>query len=145
MSGGRQHPPARLPQDPARAFPGGTGVTLLEVYGWPCPDGLRGGSAHIHLASTEGYIVIAGSGRLQTLGGSGCAEVPLRPGDCVWFTPGTVHRLINDDGGLRILAVMQTAGLPEAGDAVLTFPPVVLAVPDRSAAAASLPAAACVY
>lgn len=125
----------------ARAFPGGTGVTMLEVYDWPCPDGLRGGSAHIHLASTEGYVVIAGTGRLQTLGGHGYAEAPLRPGDCLWFTPGTVHRLVNDDGGLRILVVMQNAGLPEAGDAVLTFPPGVLADPARYAAAAALPPA----
>ena len=126
--------------DPARAFPGGTGVTLLEVYDWECPDGLRGGSAHMHFASTEGYVVIAGAGRLQTLGSHGYAEVPLHAGDCLWFTPGTVHRLINEDG-LRILVVMQNAGLPEAGDAVLTFPPEVLADPDRYAAAAALPAA----
>lgn len=125
----------------AWAFPGGTGVTMLEVYDWPCPDGLRGGSAHIHLASTEGYVVIAGTGRLQTLGGHGYAEAPLRPGDCLWFTPGTVHRLVNEDGGLRILVVMQNAGLPEAGDAVLTFPPGVLADPARYAAAAALPPA----
>ena len=130
------------PADPARAFPGGTGMTLLEVYGWECPDGLRGGSAHVHFASTEGYLVLAGAGRLQTLGGHGYADVPLRPGDCLWFTPGTVHRLINEDGGLRILVVMQNAGLPEAGDAVLTFPPEVLADPDRYAAAAALPSAA---
>jgi hypothetical protein len=113
---------------------------MLDVYDWPCPDGLRGGSAHIHLASTEGYVVIAGTGRLQTLGGHGYAEVPLRPGDCLWFTPGTVHRLVND-GGLRILVVMQNAGLPEAGDAVLTFPPEVLADPAGYAAAAALPPA----
>ena len=129
------------PAGPALAFPGGTGVTKLRVYDWPCPDGLRGGSAHIHLASTEGYAVIAGAGRLQTLSRDGCAEVPLRPGDCLWFTPGTVHRLVNEDGNLRILVVMQNAGLPEAGDAVLTFPPEVLADPDRYAAAATLPAA----
>jgi hypothetical protein len=114
---------------------------MLDVYDWPCPDGLRGGSAHIHLASTEGYVVIGGTGRLQTLGGHGYAEVPLRPGDCLWFTPGTVHRLVNDDGRLRILVVMQNAGLPEAGDAVLTFPPDVLSDPAGYAAAAALPPA----
>ncbi len=127
---------------PARAFPGATGVTLLEVYDSPCPDGLRGGSAHIHLASTEGYVVIGGTGRLQTIGSHGYAEVPLRPGDCLWFTPGTVHRLVNEDGALRILVIMQNAGLPEAGDAVLTFPPEVLADPARYAAAVALPPAA---
>ncbi|MBO0772016.1 MAG: cupin domain-containing protein [Actinobacteria bacterium] len=120
------------------AFPGATGLTVLDVYDWPCPDGLRGGSAHVHLASTEGYLVIGGEGRLQTLGAAGYRETGLRPGDCLWFTPGTVHRLVNDDGRLRILVVMQNAGLPEAGDAVLTFPPEVLADPARYAAAASL-------
>jgi mannose-6-phosphate isomerase-like protein (cupin superfamily) len=126
----------------AVAFPGATGVTLLDVYNWPCADGLRGGSAHIHLASTEAYVVTAGAGRLQTLGAHGYAEVALRPGDCLWFTPGTVHRLVNDDGNLKILVVMQNAGLPEAGDCVLTFPPEVLADPARYAAAAAGPAAA---
>jgi hypothetical protein len=38
----------------AAAFPGATGVTVLDVYDWPAPDGLPGGSAHVHLASTEG-------------------------------------------------------------------------------------------
>ncbi|HZC40709.1 MAG TPA: cupin domain-containing protein [Streptosporangiaceae bacterium] len=123
---------------PEVAFPGATGLTVLDVYDWPCPDGLRGGSAHVHLASTEGYLVIGGEGRLQTLGAAGYREAGLRPGDCLWFTPGTVHRLVNDDGRLQILVVMQNAGLPEAGDAVLTFPPEVLADPARYAAAASL-------
>jgi mannose-6-phosphate isomerase-like protein (cupin superfamily) len=121
-------------------FPGATGLTVLDVYDSPCPDGLRGGSAHVHLASTEGYLVTGGEGRLQTLGAHGYAETVLRPGDCLWFTPGTVHRLVNDDGKLRLTVVMQNAGLPEAGDAVLTFPPEVLADPARYAAAAALPA-----
>lgn len=120
------------------AFPGATGVTLLDVYDWTGPDGLPGGSAHVHLASTEGYVVASGEGRLQTLGGGGYAETPLRPGDCLWFTPGTIHRLVND-GGLRLFVVMQNAGLPEHGDAVLTFPPDILADPERYAAAAALP------
>lgn len=124
--------------DPALAFPGATGVTKLEVYDWPSPDGLRGGSAHVHLASTEGYLVTVGSGRLQTLGSAGFAQTPLHPGDCLWFTPGTVHRLVNDDGNLTIMVVMQNSGLPEAGDGVLTFPPGVLSDPGRYAAAASL-------
>jgi hypothetical protein len=57
----------------------------------------------------------------------------------VWFTPGTVHRLVND-GGLDLLVVMSNAGLPEAGDAVLTFPADVLADSDAYARAAALPA-----
>jgi len=43
-----------------------------------------------------------------------------------------------NDGDLRIVVVMQNAGLPEAGDAVLTFPPDVLADPKKYAEAASL-------
>src|ERR1700756_1666952 len=121
----------------AAAFPGGTGVTVLDVYDWPAPDGLPGGSAHVPLASTEGYMVLWGAGRLQTLGERGYAETPLRPGECLWFTPGTIHRLVND-GELRILVVMQNAGLPEHGDAVLTFPPHILADPAAYARAASL-------
>lgn len=121
----------------AAAFPGATGVTVLDVYDWPAPDGLPGGSAHVHLASTEGYVVLSGAGRLQTLGERGYAETHLRPGDCLWFTPGTIHRLVND-GGLRLLVVMQNAGLPEHGDAVLTFPPHVLADPAAYTSAASL-------
>jgi mannose-6-phosphate isomerase-like protein (cupin superfamily) len=120
------------------AFPGATGVTVLDVYDWVAPDGLPGGSAHVHLASTEGYVVQSGEGRLQTLGQRGYAETPLRPGDCLWFTPGTIHRLVNE-GNLRLLVVMQNAGLPEHGDAVLTFPPEILADPGRYAAAAMLP------
>jgi mannose-6-phosphate isomerase-like protein (cupin superfamily) len=121
------------------AFPGATSVSMLEVYDWPTPDGLRGGSAHVHFASAEGYIVLSGAGRLQTLGEHGYAETPLRPGDCLWFPPGTIHRLVND-GQLRIMVVMQNAGLPEDGDAVLTFPPRVLADPDAYREAASLDA-----
>jgi mannose-6-phosphate isomerase-like protein (cupin superfamily) len=122
----------------AAAFPGATGVTVLDVYDWPAPDGLRGGSAHVHLASTEGYVVLAGAGHLETLGERGYAETPLLPGECLWFTPGIIHRLVND-GGLRLLVVMQNAGLPEHGDAVLTFPPGVLADPAAYARAAALP------
>jgi mannose-6-phosphate isomerase-like protein (cupin superfamily) len=118
-------------------FPGGTAVTGLRVYDWPGPDGLPGGSAHVHLASTEAYYVRSGSGLVQTLSSQGYGEHPLAPGDLVWFTPGTVHRLINH-GGLELLVVMANAGLPEAGDAVLTFPPEILADPDRYAAHASL-------
>ena len=121
------------------AFPGATALTMLDVYEWAGPDGLRGGSAHVHLASTEGYVVLAGGGRLQTLGTRGYAESELRPGDCLWFTPGVIHRLVNE-GGLRLLVVMQNAGLPEAGDAVLTFRPEFLADPAAYARAAALPA-----
>jgi mannose-6-phosphate isomerase-like protein (cupin superfamily) len=120
------------------AFPGATALTRLDVYDWVAPDGLRGGSAHVHLASAEAYVVLAGRGRLQTLGARGYAEAELRPDDCLWFTPGIIHRLVNE-GGLRLLVIMQNAGLPEAGDAVLTFPPEILADPAAYARAAALP------
>jgi mannose-6-phosphate isomerase-like protein (cupin superfamily) len=135
----RTRPPAAAAA--AAAFPGATAVTVLDVYDWVAPDGLPGGSAHVHLASTEGYVVASGAGRLQTLGQRGYAETPLRPGDCLWFTPGTIHRLVNE-GDLRLFVVMQNAGLPEHGDAVLTFPPEILADPAAYARAASLPSAA---
>jgi mannose-6-phosphate isomerase-like protein (cupin superfamily) len=121
-------------------FPGATAVTRLRVYDWPTADGLRGGSPHLHTASSEGYVVLDGTGVLQTLSGQGYAEHPLGAGTLLWFTPGTVHRLVNTGGDLDILVVMQNAGLPEAGDAVLTFPPDVLADPAAYANAAALPA-----
>jgi hypothetical protein len=55
----------------------------------------------------------------------------------VWFSPGIIHRAVND-GGLEVIVVMQNAGLPEAGDAVLTLPPAYLADPERYAAAVRL-------
>ena len=122
---------------PETTFPGATALTLLDVYDWLAPDGVRGGSAHVHLASTEGYVVLSGEGQLQTLGPDGYAQTPLSTGNCVWFTPGVIHRLVNERQ-LRLLVIMQNAGLPEAGDAVLTFPPRVLADPVAYAAAASL-------
>jgi mannose-6-phosphate isomerase-like protein (cupin superfamily) len=121
----------------AGPFPGGTAVTNLAVYDWAGPDGLTGGSAHVHLTCTEGYVVIGGTGRLQTLSADGFAETPLTEMTVAWFSPGVVHRLIND-GGLQILVVMQNAGLPEAGDSVLSFPPEYLAEPDAYRTAASL-------
>ncbi|HLN67922.1 MAG TPA: cupin domain-containing protein [Streptosporangiaceae bacterium] len=84
-------------------------------------------------------MVLAGHGRLQTLGARGYAEAELSPGDCLWFTPGIIHRLVNE-GALRLLVVMANAGLPEAGDAVLTFPPEILADPAAYDRAATLPA-----
>lgn len=119
-------------------LPGGVGVSRLCVYDTVTPDGLHGGSPHIHLCCTEAYVVTGGSGLVQTLSGQGYAEHELATGAVLWLTPGTVHRLVNG-GGLEIVVVMSNAGLPEAGDAVLTFPPYVLADPDRYAAAADLP------
>ncbi|OKJ95242.1 cupin [Streptomyces sp. CB03234] len=121
-------------------LPGGIGVSRLRVYDWPAADGSRGGTPHVHLTCTEGYVVTGGSGRVQTLTASGLRETPLVPGGLVWFTPGTVHRLVNDDGALEITVLMQNRGLPEAGDAVLTLPPPLLADPETYRAAVALPA-----
>ncbi|WP_237047881.1 cupin domain-containing protein [Lentzea guizhouensis] len=118
-------------------FPGGIGISGLRVYDWPTVDGVCGGSPHVHLTCAECYCVIGGEGRVQTLTRRGFAETPLRAGTVAWFTPGTIHRLVNDDD-LRIVVVMQNSGLPEAGDAVFTFPPEVLADPVHYATAAAL-------
>jgi mannose-6-phosphate isomerase-like protein (cupin superfamily) len=88
----------------SRAFPGGTSVTHLSVYSGICPDGLAGGTPHLHTASTEAYVVIEGNGALQTLDPSGLHETPLEPGSTVWFTPGTIHRAI----GIGLLAFLGT-------------------------------------
>lgn len=111
-------------------LPGGVGLSALRVYPWEALDGLCGGSPHLHLCCTEAYLVISGTGLLQTLTTAGFTETPLGAGDVVWFTPGTIHRAVND-GDLNVIVLMQNSGLPEAGDAVLTFPAEHLA--DRQA------------
>ncbi|MCX2924703.1 cupin domain-containing protein [Streptomyces sp. NEAU-W12] len=133
-------------------LPGAVGLSHLDAYDWEAADGVCGGSPHLHLVCTEAYVVTAGRGAVQTLSPDGYRDIPLRPGSVAWFTPGTVHRMVRDgargkdgdrtgggDHALRITVLMQNSGLPEAGDAVLTFPPDVLADPDRYAAAAALP------
>lgn len=118
-------------------LPGSVGISELTVYDWEAADGLCGGTPHMHLVCSEAYVVIGGAGSVQTLTTSGFADTPLHPGDVVWFTPGTIHRLVND-GGLRLVVLMQNSGLPEAGDAVFTFPAPVLADPHAYRAAAAL-------
>jgi len=117
-------------------FPGAIGISDLTVYPWPTADGEHGGSPHMHLTCAEAYVVISGRGRLQTLNHTGPSSQELTPGDVVWFTPGTIHRAVND-GDLHVLVIMQNSGLPEAGDAVMTFPPEYL-TDEQYAAAASL-------
>ncbi|HEV8562227.1 MAG TPA: cupin domain-containing protein [Actinophytocola sp.] len=119
-------------------LPGGVGISRLCVYDTLGLDGSPGGSPHVHLACAEAYVVVAGRGAVQTLSSKGFAEHQLTAGTVLWFTPGTVHRLINR-GGLEIVVVMANSGLPEAGDAVFTFPPEVLNDPEAYAAAAVLP------
>lgn len=121
----------------ASSFPGGTSLSRLDVYTDAAPDGICGGSPHMHLVSTEAYVVISGEGALQTIDAAGFYETPLRAGSVVWFTPGTIHRAVNG-GDLRVVVLMSDAGLPEAGDAVMTFPAEIVGDPDAYAAAASL-------
>ncbi|WP_314147622.1 cupin domain-containing protein [uncultured Leifsonia sp.] len=118
-------------------FPGGTAVSWLDVYDSEAPDGCSGGTPHLHLVSTEAYVVTAGRGVLQSLTAEGFLETPLHEGAVVWFTAGTIHRAVNL-GRLRMVVLMSNAGLPEAGDAVMTFPPEVLSDGDTYAAAADL-------
>jgi hypothetical protein len=125
-------------------LPGAIGISHLAVYGSQTPDGEHGGSPHMHFACTEAYVVLSGRGRVQTLGPEGFCEVPLEPLDVVWFTPGIIHRAVNDDD-LQILVVMQNSGLPESGDSVLTFPPELLADPVAYTEAAELGAPGTVY
>ncbi|GAA1822380.1 cupin domain-containing protein [Agromyces salentinus] len=121
-----------------RSFPGSTSVSRLEAYADAAPDGLAGGTPHLHTVSSEAYLVVAGAGLLQTVDASGFAQHPLEPGALVWFEPGVIHRAVNG-GGLDVRVIMSNAGLPEAGDAVMTFPDDVLASSDAYAAAAALP------
>ncbi|MFB7848314.1 cupin [Streptomyces sp. NPDC056053] len=119
-------------------LPGSVAVSHLRVYDWPAADGLRGGTPHIHLTCSEGYVVVGGAGSVQTLTASGFRQTPLSPGALVRFAPGTIHRLVDEDG-LRIVVLMENSGLPEAGDAVLTLPPEHLTDPESYRAAAALP------
>ncbi|GAB4005125.1 hypothetical protein GCM10029992_52040 [Glycomyces albus] len=69
-------------------FPGGTAVSLVTVYDWPTADGQAGGSPHLHTASTEGYVVTAGTGAVETLSADGYRRHGLERGTVLWFTPG---------------------------------------------------------
>ena len=93
----------------------------------------------MHLACSEAYVVTGGRGAVQTLTASGYEVTPLQAGTVAWFTPGTIHRLVNE-GDLRITVLMQNSGLPEAGDAVLTLPPEYLTDPETYARACAIPA-----
>ena len=104
-------------------LPGGVALSRIAAYDSEAPDGHAGGTPHVHLVCTECYVVVRGRGLLQTLAPTGYTETDLFPGRVVWFEPGVLHRDINLDGELEFIAVMENAGLPEAGDQVLTLPP----------------------
>lgn len=127
-----------MTESPEIPLPGSIGLSHVRSYEWPAEDGLGGGSPHMHLACTEAYVVTHGRGAVQTLSTDGYREHELEPGAVAWFAPGTVHRMVQHED-LRVTVLMQNSGLPEAGDAVFTFPPEVLADPDSYAAAASIP------
>lgn len=132
MNSAKDQPP------PPPGFPGGTAVSRLRVYDWESADGLCGGSPHLHTVSSEAYVVTAGTGAVHTISMAGIQQHGLAAGSLVWFSPGTVHRLVNTDG-LTLNVIMSNAGLPEAGDAVLTFPRRIFQDPDLYAAHAALP------
>jgi mannose-6-phosphate isomerase-like protein (cupin superfamily) len=131
------------PPTPGERFgvplPGGTSVSHVQVYDTIGPDGLAGGSPHLHTTCTEAYLVIAGDGMVQTLSGEGYRETPLAAGTIAWFSPGTIHRLVNLDGRLELYVVMSNAGLPEAGDMILAFEPALLGDPATYRRHADLP------
>jgi mannose-6-phosphate isomerase-like protein (cupin superfamily) len=114
------------------SLPGGIGVSHLRVYE-------DGGTPHIHTVCTEAYAVIGGHGEVQTITiAEGFRRTTLEAGMLVSFPPGTIHRLVNDDQ-LEIYVLMANAGLPEAGDMVITFEPALLADPAAYSSAAAVP------
>lgn len=99
---------------PRPPLPGAVGLSHLRPYDWEAADGVCGGGPHMHLACTEAYVVTGGQGSVQTLTvGEGYRDTPLEAGSLVWFTPGTVHRMVEGDG-LRVTVLMENSGLPEA-------------------------------
>ncbi|WP_307077745.1 hypothetical protein [Arthrobacter pascens] len=62
----------------ASTFPGATAISAVSIYDWPARDGAAGGTPHLHTASTEAYIVLEGTGRLETLDSRGFASTDLR-------------------------------------------------------------------
>ena len=116
---------------PAVRIPGGTLLTKLSVYDTPASDGQRGGTPHVHLVCTELYFVLSGSGAVESIDRNGFSRVELTPHAAYVFTAGTLHRLINPNGDLELLIVMQNSGLPEQGDNIVTFPTEILEDPSR--------------
>jgi len=102
-------------------MPGGILVSRLRVYDTPAPDGQRGGTPHVHLLCSEMYYTLSGSGAVEMIDINGFQRVEIAAGDALVFSPGTVHRLINPNGDLEILVIMQNSGLPERGDNVVSF------------------------
>ncbi|RMF76155.1 MAG: cupin domain-containing protein [Chloroflexi bacterium] len=106
---------------PKLRMPGATLVTRLKVYDTETPDGQRGGTPHHHFMCTEMYFVLGGSGAVEMIDANGFSRVDLNLHSALIFSPGTIHRLINPNGDLEILVIMQNSGLPERGDNVVCF------------------------
>lgn len=104
-------------------FPGATQCSRVSLYG-DLDTGVCGGTPHVHTACTEAYVWLRGIGSIELLGHQGHQILPMAPDDVAWFSPGVIHRGIPDPDhqDAEVLVVMQNAGLPEAGDAVLTLP-----------------------
>ncbi|HVS70339.1 MAG TPA: cupin [Phycisphaerae bacterium] len=110
-------------------LPGGIGLTHIRVYSENCPDGVPGGGAHVHLACSEIYYVLKGTGSIELLSIDGIHTESLEPHKAVFFRPGIFHRVLNPNRDLELLDIMQNGGLPERGDFVMSFPSDVLASP----------------
>jgi hypothetical protein len=67
------------------------------------------------------YVVLSGSGAVEMIDANGFSCATLGQHDALLFSPGTIHRLINPNGDLEILVMMQNSGLPERGDNVVCF------------------------
>ena len=109
----------------APPLPGGVGISRLRVYDWEGPDGLRGGSPHVHLVCSEAISCSTARAPCRRSARPGSTRRRSSEARCWWFTPGLIHRLINH-GDLEIIVLMQIATLPEAGDCFLSFPEDVL-------------------
>ncbi len=107
-------------------LPAGVGLTHIQVYDTPGPDGVISGGTHIHLVCSEIYYILKGTGTLETMDIDGVQSVDLEPNKVVFFRPGVFHRVLNPHKNLEILAIMQNGGLPERGDFVMSFPNSVL-------------------
>ena len=107
-------------------MPGATLVTRLKVYDTPSPDGQGSGTPHLHLACTEMYFTLAGSGGVEIIDNDGFKVIELPQFSAFVFSAGTLHRLISRDN-LEVLIVMQNSGLPERGDTICTFKKEVMA------------------
>lgn len=119
------------------SLPGGVMLSRIKVYDTESSDGQSGGTPHLHLACSETYVLTAGRGAVELIDPAGFRRVSLERDRLLGFAPGTIHRLVNLDSNLEVLVIMQNAGLPELGDAVMTFPNDTLADATRYREAAT--------